>query len=122
MSIRGYEGSSVETARLLIDSGANVDHISGEFITLLHYAVTKSNHDMARLLMEHGAQANIPDNEGQTALDCALSKDDQAMVNILRGVEPEPVSCTWTGDVGLSGDSGTSSSSSMHRFDDSSIL
>lgn len=123
MSIRGYEESSVETARLLIDSGANVDHISGEFITLLHYAVTKSNHDMARLLMEHGAHAGISDNEGQTALDYALNKDDQDMVEILRGVEREPVSCTWTGDVELGGDTGDTRDSSLtSSFEGGSML
>ena len=52
----------LETAKILIDSGINIDGAGPNGYTSVHIAVLNDNIDLLKLLIENGAQLNISDN------------------------------------------------------------
>ncbi len=64
--------NDMETARLLINRGANVNDVSVEDGTALVIAAAWGNEDLAIYLLGEGANPNIPDANGMTALHYAM--------------------------------------------------
>ncbi len=60
-------------ARFLIDQGADIQVIEGEFTPLMR-AIRMGYFDLAHYLIEKGADINVLDPLGMTALDCVFEK------------------------------------------------
>ncbi len=84
---RAVSQGSVETVKLLIENGAdvNAENYSGK--TPLMYAATSLKGEdsviITELLIENGADVNAVDNFGQTALDHALYFDHSGVISTL---------------------------------------
>ena len=74
-----------DSARALLDSGANVNAVDDDGISLLSWAAIANRIEMARLLIERGADVNHVDKKGMTPLLYAASIDfgDSAMIDLL---------------------------------------
>ncbi|MEP7335748.1 MAG: ankyrin repeat domain-containing protein, partial [Actinomycetota bacterium] len=74
-----------ETARLLVDHGADVHAVSPTFgnVTPLHSAAAGSSAEIVHLLLAAGSDANARQNGGFTALHAAAQNGDAAMTRDL---------------------------------------
>ena len=85
---RAASNGSVETVKLLIENGAdvNAENYSGK--TPLMYAATSLKGEdsviITELLIENGADVNAVDNFGQSALDHALYFDHPGVISTLQ--------------------------------------
>lgn len=83
-----------ETARVLVDHGADVHTVSSTFgnVTPLHSAAAGGSAEIVHLLLVAGADANARQNGGFTALHAAAQNGDVAMAQDLldHGAEVEP--------------------------------
>ncbi|PWU06632.1 MAG: hypothetical protein C5B51_11720 [Terriglobia bacterium] len=62
----------VECARLLVDSGADLNAADPEGVTPTIYAIINGHYDAAAYLVDRGANPNLADNTGRTALYAAV--------------------------------------------------
>ncbi len=76
-------GGHVETARLLLDYGADVTAHDNNGSTPLHQASLSGNVELARLLIEHGADTAAQDNSGSTPLHQALLSRNVKLARLL---------------------------------------
>lgn len=92
------KNNSLESAYLLIMSGADVNALNNG-VTALHEAVRNKNNYMVQLLIAAGAKVNTQDeNNGNTALHYAALNNDRQMLNILANMQ---------GDMNISNFQGT---------------
>ncbi|CAL4160286.1 unnamed protein product, partial [Meganyctiphanes norvegica] len=82
-----YQGH-VSTVEALVDAHANVNQVSGNGMTALHYAAgknqdTKNRTDIALLLLQKGAYPRQQDNEGMTPADVARYMGNKDLANII---------------------------------------
>ena len=69
-----YEGQNVNlsnVARLLLEHGADVNALSNDSSTPLHFAARRGRIEVVHVLLEHGANAGAEDDNGRTALQVA---------------------------------------------------
>lgn len=82
-----------EVARLLIDSGAAVDAVSGNAMRVmpLHSAATTLNLEAVRILLERGAPVNARQQGGWVPIHAAAQNGDRAMVELMlkHGADPK---------------------------------
>lgn len=72
--------SHFESARRLLDYGADPDHAGRDGLTALHLMIRKSSPPEAmEMAAEYGARGDIPDPEGRTAADLLARKRDPAL-------------------------------------------
>jgi uncharacterized protein len=88
-------GKQEETARLLIERGADVDALATGSIARvrpLGTAAFVGSVPLARLLLDAGADVNGAGEGGFTALDSATQSGDEELVRLLleRGATPRP--------------------------------
>ena len=86
----------MEVLRLLLQKGANVDALTKDGNTALHYlAVEERRRDCARLLLASGATADVRNSgDGDTPLHIAASLGDEHKVRLLLLKEPTKISET----------------------------
>ncbi len=77
-------GNSLETAKLLIDRGADVNKADGGGSTALHWAASNNSLETAKLLIDRGAAVNAWGNHFYTPLDMAIEVRDRKMQALLR--------------------------------------
>lgn len=63
----------IETARLLLDEGADIDQTSGDQSSPLLVAVINGNYDLAMMLLERGADPNLVSDDGAGPLFATLN-------------------------------------------------
>ena len=87
----------VESARLLIAAGANVNDADAWGVSATMLAAHSGFRDLAALLLEHGADANS-DKAGFTALHAAIMRRDPELAALLlaHGADPNAPLRTWT--------------------------
>jgi uncharacterized protein len=76
-------GNSVEVARLLVESGADVNATAAGGYTPLHLAASNGNREMVELLLEAGANRAVPCDQGKTPADYARERGHADMVAVL---------------------------------------
>jgi ankyrin repeat protein len=73
----------LDTARLLLERGANVNCVAAGGYTPLHKAVTHKDAPMVRLLLKHRASMDEETDEGKTAYDLALESKSKTVIKLL---------------------------------------
>jgi ankyrin repeat protein len=68
----GNEAAILETIRLCVDNGLDVDAFNANGQTLLHLAVQRGSNSIVRYLAENGAKLDIRNKQGRTPMDIAL--------------------------------------------------
>jgi ankyrin repeat protein/tetratricopeptide (TPR) repeat protein len=76
-------GNHREVIRLLLEHGANVDHVTLLGHSPLHIAVKLNNMDAVQLLLEASADVNTQAFDGSTALICAAAAWHSESVRVL---------------------------------------
>ncbi len=76
-----------ETARALIEMGADVNAADNMGDRPLHWAADGGYMDTIRLLIEKGAQVNAEDCDGKTAADRAEREGQREAASLLRRLE-----------------------------------
>eukprot|EP00960_Hanusia_phi_P033537 750499-Hanusia_phi.AAC.11 len=96
----------VDTVRILIRQGANIDEKNYDGRTVLHIACAEGNYRM--VLLNHGADKNIKDRWGNTPLQEAISHKQTLIVGLLTqwkaslGIDnPASALCTAAGSGDL---------------------
>jgi uncharacterized protein len=92
-----------ETARLLVDHGADVHAVSPTFgnVTPLHSAAAGGSAEIVHLLLEAGSDPNVRQNGGFTALHAAAQNGDAAMARDLVDHGAEIAATTEDGQTAL---------------------
>ncbi len=78
-------GGYPETARVLVDAGANVNSKDSSGRTPLMAAALSGSSDVARLLLDHKADLNAEDSGGSTALIYAAANGHFEFIDLLAG-------------------------------------
>ncbi|EKX34971.1 hypothetical protein GUITHDRAFT_42184, partial [Guillardia theta CCMP2712] len=73
----------VDTVRILLRQGANIDEKNYDGRTVLHIACAEGNYRMVEVLLNHGADKNIKDRWGNTPLQEAISHKQTLIVGLL---------------------------------------
>jgi uncharacterized protein len=76
-------GNSAETARLLVDAGADVNATAAGGYTPLHLAASSGNREIAVLLLEHGADRSACCDQGKTPADYARERGHKEVAALL---------------------------------------
>lgn len=76
-------GQSVETARLLIEAGADVNYSQAGGFAPLHQAAANGNAAIVRLLLEHGASTDCKCDQGKIPADYARDRGHQVIAELL---------------------------------------
>jgi len=87
-----HEADYVSAAKLLIDSGADVNAKGSGGWTSLHLAAAYGHSDLIELLISKGAALDVKDNSGKTPLDYARknnNKENESYILSCMGQTPE---------------------------------
>jgi ankyrin repeat protein len=75
---------NMDSARLLVSRGADVNARQIHDFTALHNAAQNGQIEMAELLLAHGAEINARSQDGRTPLTFAREKNQTAMIEFLQ--------------------------------------
>jgi ankyrin repeat protein len=84
------EKQCVETAKLLLDAGANVNAVNQRGQSAVHAASQLGLADFVRFVASRGARLDVKDAGGATALDIAEGRAGRAARPGASGAEPQP--------------------------------
>ncbi len=66
------ESDAIESIKLLLAAGMDINAANGQGQTALHGAALKGSDEIVKFLADHGAKLDAKDRQGKTALDAAL--------------------------------------------------
>jgi ankyrin repeat protein len=69
---RKTEPEAIESIKLVLDAGVDINAVDTRGQTALHGAAEKGNDQVVKFLAERGAKLDIKDKQGKTPLDAAL--------------------------------------------------
>lgn len=96
-SAHGY----LDTVRLLVARGADLNRADSDGYTTLHHAAEGGHHAVVKFLLDAGADPSRLDASGYTAADAASNKFDPVFAQLYREwgmpdrYSPEPVEDNW---------------------------
>ena len=68
------EADAIESIKLCLDAGVDINATNGQGQTALHAAALKGYNKVVQFLADHGASLNAKDKQGKTPLDAALGQ------------------------------------------------
>jgi uncharacterized protein len=74
---------SIEIARLLIESGADVNYVQSAGFTPLHQAAANGNEALVHLLLDHGAHCDCLCDKGKSPADYARERGHAGLAELL---------------------------------------
>ncbi len=86
----------METARLLLDRGANINAKAASGITPVHWAVIQNAPATLKLLLDRKADVNVRDSGGNTPLHYAVDSGRAELVDALLAAGADPNAPGWT--------------------------
>ena len=91
-TIENRREHSLETARRLLEHGADPDICTNTHSTPLHEASFRGLLEVARLLLSYGAKVDAKDDKGRTPFQVAASEGHHEFMKLLleHGAEPSP--------------------------------
>ena len=81
LSLASREGR-LETVRLLLEQGADVNYVDSNGLTPLHEASAQGHHDIVQLLLEHETDVLTRNNADQTFLDVAWANGHKEIIDV----------------------------------------
>ena len=75
------EIDAIESIKLLLGAGVDINAANGQGQTALHGAALKGSDEIVKFLADHGAKLDVKDRQGRTALDAALDGRAAAVVS-----------------------------------------
>ena len=75
--------SDVEVLRYLIARGTEVNAVTEDHVTSLHFAVCNNSAEVVKYLISQGADVNMKDDDGCTPLHCAARYGETGLAKIL---------------------------------------
>ena len=88
--VEAVKGRDAETARALLDDGADVNQTQPDGATALHWAVYRRDLDMTRLLIAAGANVDAANELGATPLWLAAGEGDAELIGLLLDAGADP--------------------------------
>lgn len=82
--LKAVKNNDLDTAKALIQQGANVNAVFGNDNYLIHQAVMLSNIKTIEFLIEKGANINSLNSKDETALDLAVKTNNKKLIAILK--------------------------------------
>ncbi|MFC2129705.1 ankyrin repeat domain-containing protein [Bacteroidota bacterium] len=81
--MQACQGGQLETAKYLINKGANINAASDIKITPLMFAIDNQHFELAKILIEKGANVNAADESGAGVLIWAIDEDSYEVTKLL---------------------------------------
>ncbi|KAI3319883.1 HET-domain-containing protein [Xylariaceae sp. AK1471] len=81
--VAAIKGNHTEAARVLLNSGANIDAQDPTETAPIIVAAENGSHEVAKLLLDYSPNLYLTNRDGRTALDAAVEKDDEIMACLL---------------------------------------
>lgn len=75
---------AVGSAKVLLESGADLKAVNNRGLSALHYAADYSGSAMCEFLISQGLDVNVKDNKGNTPLDAAIKDKKTKLVELLK--------------------------------------
>ncbi len=75
--------ANMEMVQLLLDAGADVEHVDNMGLTALGTAVARDDVQLVQLLLDAGADAAIVDNNGNNLLHHAVDTGNEQLVTLI---------------------------------------
>ena len=75
--------ANASVAKLLLDAGADPNHVGSSRLTPLIRHSSKGNEEIVRLLLEHGARINVADTQNMSPIHYAASGKHPGVLRIL---------------------------------------
>jgi ankyrin repeat protein len=75
--------SLIETAKLLLEKGANIEAKTSDGRTALYVAASNKHDAVVKLLLERGANIEVEDQNGETPLYIAYANGHTGVVKLL---------------------------------------
>lgn len=88
---KAVSNNDVETARRMIEAGADVNHFSTEEFPPIVEAVSHQTTDMVKLLLENGANPDLASTYGVSALVVSAETENLEMVQMLLHAGADPI-------------------------------
>ena len=93
------QAGNVESARILLAAGADVNEGTEEVGPPLLLAASNGREQVALLLLEKGTDPNATDGYGMTALHWAAFQDDHTLAQLLLEAEADVAAATRVGAI-----------------------
>jgi hypothetical protein len=87
---RACEMGSIETCRMLLKAGANIDFQTANGFAGLHEAVDARDEELTKFLLGRGARVDIENAEGETPLARAIKDDNLPLVKLVVEAGAQP--------------------------------
>jgi len=90
---RGTEAGAIESIKMLMARGVDINAVNDAGDTAVHGAVQRGANDVIRFLAANGASLNVKNRQGRTPLDAAASRREKAataaLLRQLLGLPPQ---------------------------------
>jgi hypothetical protein len=99
---RGTEAGAIESIKMLMARGVDINAVDDAGDTAVHGAVQRGANDVIRFLAASGASLNVKNQQGRTPLDAAASRREKAataaLLRQLLGLAPATAPAKDSGD------------------------